>query len=125
MSDSAAAEPVAATEPAAPAAAAAAPEPDRASVVIPDKVLVKLKPIGGAPILKVKTFSVPKKKTAFYILNFLRKQLPGHDDVTICIAMSFSPSPDEPLEDLYRCFAVLRQGKPYLEVGYSLQPAFG
>jgi ubiquitin-like protein ATG12 len=101
-------------EPAAAAAAAAAAG---------DKIKIHLMAVGSAPILKKSKFRIGSGERFSTLMAFLRKQLrlaPGDEVFGFCCS-AFAPSPDEPLDSLYRCFGVNGE----LVVSYALVGAYG
>ncbi|KAL2917357.1 Ubiquitin-like protein [Polyrhizophydium stewartii] len=100
------------------ASTAASPSPG-----VPDKVVVRLKATGSAPILKQTFFKISAPSRFGKVINFLRKELgfKQRDSLFVYINSSFAPSPDETVANLYRCFAI--EGN--LIVNYSVTPAWG
>ncbi|KAH6564354.1 hypothetical protein BASA50_002163 [Batrachochytrium salamandrivorans] len=89
---------------------------------VPDKVVVRLKAAGSAPILKQTVFKISSTNKFQSVINFLRKELAFKNaGLFVYINSSFAPSPDEVVGNLYRCFAL--DGK--LIVNYSVTPAWG
>ena len=85
-------------------------------------MVVKLKAVGGAKVLKTDKFKCSVDKSMAYILSFLRKQLklaPG--DSLFVYVDKFSPSPDENVGLLYRAYG----DSKYLVVHYCNTPAYG
>lgn len=107
---------------------------DNRTIAVPDKIIVSFKATGSAPVLKVSKFRVKREGTTFdYITSFLRRQLSGGYGKSAAVATtppslflylnsSFSPRPDETLENLYRCFAT---SDGQLLISYSLVEAWG
>lgn len=84
------------------------------------QVLVKLLAVGSAPRLKKTKFQVPGDKTFAFVITFLRKQLKANA-VYVYLNQAFSPAPDTPLCDLYRCFQVDNA----LVISYCITEAYG
>lgn len=107
---------------------------DNSTIAVPDKIIVSFKATGSAPVLKVSKFRVKREGTTFdYITSFLRRQLSGGfgksaatpqhpPSLFLYLNSSFSPRPDETLENLYRCFAT---SDGQLLISYSLVEAWG
>mmetsp|Transcript_23150 Transcript_23150/g.32357 ORF Transcript_23150/g.32357 Transcript_23150/m.32357 type:complete len:109 (-) Transcript_23150:320-646(-) len=73
------------------------------------KVTIFLRAVGGnTPILKRKKFKVKASNQFSSIISFLRKNLncSTSDSVFLYCAQSFSPSPEEVIEDLFNCFQI-------------------
>lgn len=84
------------------------------------KVIVHLKPTGGAPILKVLRFKVPGDKQLAYVADRLTKQLKS-DSVFLYIKEAFCPSLEEKLSVLAENYAIDGQ----LNINYAITPAWG
>ncbi|KAI8928053.1 ubiquitin-like autophagy protein Apg12-domain-containing protein [Entophlyctis helioformis] len=100
--------------------------PSSASMVatsIPDKVVVRLKAIGNAPILKQSVFKISTGSRFDKVILFLRKELGyrSHDSLFVYVNSAFAPAPDEVIGNLVRACAV--DGS--LIVNYSTTPAWG
>mmetsp|Transcript_55577 Transcript_55577/g.131966 ORF Transcript_55577/g.131966 Transcript_55577/m.131966 type:complete len:132 (-) Transcript_55577:71-466(-) len=105
--------------PAAVTAAATAPGKN-------DKVRIFAKNVGNAPILKTTEFSASAASSFSRVILHIQNKIRGseaHKDATVhlFINQSFSPSPDEQLGDLYKCF----QTDGRLVVDYALMEAWG
>ncbi|KAL8764977.1 MAG: hypothetical protein Q9209_007778 [Squamulea sp. 1 TL-2023] len=100
-----------------------------ASADIPEKVTIRLQPIGSAPQLRQKVFKISSKNRFETVVTFLRNRLfkksDGGEDVgehVFCYVNSvFAPGLDEGVGALWRCFKTDDQ----LIVAYSTTPAFG
>ncbi|KAJ3306154.1 hypothetical protein HDV03_000388 [Kappamyces sp. JEL0829] len=94
------------------------------NAVQPYKVIIRLKAIGNAPILKQSVFKLSSTNAFAKIIAFIRKEL-GLDqgDSLFCyVNSSVMPTPDELLGDLDRIFGLENSG---LIVNYSTSPAWG
>ncbi|CAO1631962.1 unnamed protein product [Jaminaea pallidilutea] len=90
----------------------------------PSKIMVRFKAIGSAPIMKNNNFRVTAFNKFQAVILFLRKELgsaPGGGSLFLYINNSFSPSPDDTVGNLFRCFGT----DGHLIVNYSTTPAFG
>lgn len=89
----------------------------------PKSVIIFYQATGNAPPLKLKKFKLSVTATAHHILDFLRKQLQfkPEDPLYIFINSAFQPSPDESVEQLYKCF----QNDGKLIINYSTTQAWG
>jgi len=101
-------------------------EPERrpsVSAALSVKIEVLLKPVGDAPIMKQKKWSVEANKSVAWIIAFVRKYLKMNvgDSLFIFVNQCFAPSPDQTLGNLFECFA--SDGKLVLQ--YSTTQAWG
>ncbi|KAI9726687.1 MAG: Ubiquitin-like protein [Cirrosporium novae-zelandiae] len=89
----------------------------------PKKVTIHFQPIGGAPILRRKTYKISATQRFETVVNFLRKQLgcKPSDSVFLYVNSIFAPGLDEGVGGLWRCF----KRDEMLMVSYSMTPAFG
>uniref|UniRef100_A0A914UV12 Ubiquitin-like protein ATG12 n=2 Tax=Plectus sambesii TaxID=2011161 RepID=A0A914UV12_9BILA len=87
------------------------------------KIEVLLKPVGDAPIMKQKKWSVETNKSVAWIIAFVRKYIKMNvsDSLFIYVNQCFAPSPDQSLGNLFDCFA--SDGK--LVLHYSTTQAWG
>lgn len=84
------------------------------------KVIVHLKPTGGAPVLKVLKFKVSGDRKLATVADSLRKQL-ERDSVFLYLKEAFCPSLEEKLSVLAEAYAVDGQ----LNINYAVTPAWG
>eukprot|EP00842_Homolaphlyctis_polyrhiza_P005996 jgi/Hompol1/6398/HPOL_000854-RA len=89
----------------------------------PDKIVVRLKATGSAPILKQTFFKIASANKFERVIAFLRKELAckPSDSLFVYINSSFAPAPDEIIGNLFKCFATENS----LIVNYSVTPAWG
>ncbi|KAI8897296.1 ubiquitin-like protein Atg12 [Globomyces pollinis-pini] len=89
----------------------------------PYKVVIRLKAIGNAPILKQQVFKLSSQNNFIKIINFIRKELnlPQNDSLFVYVNSAFCPNPDDFIGDLDACFGI--DGS--LIVNYSTTPAWG
>ncbi|KAL8860526.1 MAG: hypothetical protein Q9178_003186 [Gyalolechia marmorata] len=111
-----------------------------ASADIPEKVTIRLQPIGSAPHLRQKIFKISSKNRFETVVTFLRNRLfkkgegggggageelggggGGGQHVFCYVNSVFAPGLDEGVGGLWRCFKTDDQ----LIVAYSTTPAFG
>ncbi|KAL8681964.1 MAG: hypothetical protein Q9186_001972 [Xanthomendoza sp. 1 TL-2023] len=111
-----------------------------ASADIPEKVTIRLQPIGSAPALRQKIFKISSKNRFETVVTFLRNRLAkkaldaaaaadeqggvpggGGGHVFCYVNSVFAPGLDEGVGGLWRCFKTDDQ----LIVAYSTTPAFG
>ncbi|KAI8888109.1 autophagy protein 12, partial [Backusella circina FSU 941] len=87
------------------------------------KIIIQLKQVGNAPILKQSLFKISRTHKFQAVIQFLRRELKyqGSDPLFLYINGAFAPSPDEPLDNLYKCFSI--DGK--LIVNYCTTAAWG
>lgn len=91
----------------------------------PDLSRVKLhfKAVGNAPIMRKAKFMIGGDERFSAVAGFLRDQLKlsESDRLFLYCDSAFTPSPDEPLRDLYECFG----SRGELIVNYSMTGAYG
>ncbi|PVU90665.1 hypothetical protein BB561_004790 [Smittium simulii] len=90
---------------------------------VSDKVVVRFRSTGSAPILKRSIFKISATQKFQALIVFLRKEL-GYkpsDPLFLYVNSSFSPAPDELIENLARCFCVESQ----LIINYATTAAWG
>ncbi|CAO1614689.1 unnamed protein product [Sympodiomycopsis kandeliae] len=90
------------------------------------KVLVRFKAIGSAPIMKNNAFRITAFNRFQAVIQFLKKELGSSANAAagslfLYINNSFSPSPDDTVGNLFKCFGT----DGHLIVNYSTTPAFG
>ncbi len=87
------------------------------------KVIIRLKAIGSAPILKHQVFKLSSTNTFSRVVQFIKKELglKEQDGLFLYCNSAFIPQPDEILGDLDRLHGVEGQ----LVINYALNPAFG
>uniref|UniRef100_A0A1I7TB39 Ubiquitin-like protein atg-12 n=1 Tax=Caenorhabditis tropicalis TaxID=1561998 RepID=A0A1I7TB39_9PELO len=93
----------------------------------PKKVVVKLKNIGDAPVLKNKKFNVNPTDTLASFTAVMRRHLKieSNNSLFFYIDSVFCPSPDTTFEVLARCYSVRSTGDEVVELQYSITPAYG
>ncbi|RKP35463.1 ubiquitin-like protein Atg12, partial [Dimargaris cristalligena] len=86
-------------------------------------VVIRFRAIGNAPILKRSFFKISTTNKFQLVIQFLRKELnyKASDPLFVYISSAFSPSPDESVENLFRCFKTDGQ----LIVNYCTTAAWG
>ena len=84
-----------------------------------DKVVIQLKAIGNAPILKQQIFKLSKQNEFSKITTFIQKEL-KQQQIFIYLN-NFVPRQNDLIGDLFGLFGV----DGVLLLNYSLQPAFG
>jgi len=89
----------------------------------PNKVEVLLKPVGDAPMLNKKKWSVDRDKTVAWIVQFIRNyiKLDVADSLFLYVNQCFAPSLDQTIGNLFDCFA--SDGK--LVLHYAKTKAWG
>jgi len=87
------------------------------------KVTIRLSPLPNTPQLKQPRFKCFSNQRFEYIVRFLRKKLSlkDHESVFCYVNSVFSPSLDEGVGNLWRCFKTGDE----LVVSYSITQAFG
>lgn len=91
------------------------------SLVRAEKVVVHLKPVSNAPILKQTRFKLSGMEQFGVIAKFVKDQLRSKDSIFLYCNSSFSPAADELIADLYECFKVGQE----LIVNYAVTEAWG
>jgi ubiquitin-like protein ATG12 len=89
-----------------------------------EKVVVKFKPVGNAPLLARDVGRINSSQKFEAVVAYLRRQLrvKDTDSVFLYVNSAFAPSLDEIVGNLHRCF---KNSSEQLVVAYSLNPAFG
>ncbi|KAI8083131.1 ubiquitin-like autophagy protein Apg12-domain-containing protein [Halteromyces radiatus] len=87
------------------------------------KVIVRFAAIGNAPILKQSYYKITASNKFQTVIQFLRKELKYHgsDPLFLYINSAFSPSPDETVSNLYKCFGT----GGHLIINYCTTAAWG
>eukprot|EP00128_Syssomonas_multiformis_P000658 Colp12_sorted_trinity150504_noHs@15207 len=87
------------------------------------KVVVRFRAVGNAPILKVNKFKINSSDQFQAVISHLRKwlKLQPSDSIFLYVNQAFSPSPDETIDSLFKCFQV--DGR--LDIHYCTTPAWG
>jgi ubiquitin-like protein ATG12 len=86
-----------------------------------DKIIVHLKPVANAPILKKNKFKVSAGESFAMIMTFVAGQIKAKDGIFLYCNSAFSPSPDSVIGDLFLCFKVGNE----LIVNYAITEAWG
>ncbi|ORY38649.1 autophagy protein 12 [Rhizoclosmatium globosum] len=88
-----------------------------------DKVVVRFKATGSAPILKQQVFKITASQRFQAVILFLRKELAltQSDSLFLYVNSAFAPSPDETVSTLFKNFGA--EGS--LIVNYSTTAAWG
>ncbi|KAI8982545.1 ubiquitin-like protein Atg12, partial [Pilobolus umbonatus] len=86
-------------------------------------VIVRFRAIGNAPILKQNFYKITASNKFQTVMQFLRKELKyqGIDPLFLYINSAFSPSPDETVGNLHKCFNTEGQ----LIINYCTTAAWG
>ncbi|GAA5847950.1 hypothetical protein JCM5353_007266 [Sporobolomyces roseus] len=89
----------------------------------PDKVMIRFKATGNAPILKQTVFKVSASSQFQVVIGFLRRQLgfKPSDPLFLYINASFAPAPDDLVSNLFASFGT----ETHLIVNYSSTQAWG
>ncbi|TPX44621.1 hypothetical protein SeMB42_g02199 [Synchytrium endobioticum] len=87
------------------------------------KVIIRLKAAGNAPILKQTFFKISPSQKFQFVINFLRKELGSGPDepLFLYVNSAFAPAPDELISNLYKCFGIDQS----LIINYSTTPVWG
>ncbi|GAO18291.1 hypothetical protein UVI_02023250 [Ustilaginoidea virens] len=90
----------------------------------PDKVVVRLKPVGSAPRLAQDVCKISAARRFEEVVRYLRRKLRCRetDSVFLYVNSAFAPSLDEVVGNLHQCF---KNAQDQLVVAYSITPAFG
>eukprot|EP00123_Amoebidium_parasiticum_P013794 comp22154_c0_seq1/m.32462 comp22154_c0_seq1/g.32462 ORF comp22154_c0_seq1/g.32462 comp22154_c0_seq1/m.32462 type:complete len:131 (-) comp22154_c0_seq1:105-497(-) len=88
-----------------------------------DKVIVRFRAVGNAPIMKQNKFKITAAEQFQAIIDFLRKQLKfsQREQLFCYINQAFSPSPDEIVRNLFKLFATDNA----LDIYYCTTEAWG
>ncbi|TQN72942.1 Ubiquitin-like protein ATG12 [Colletotrichum shisoi] len=89
-----------------------------------DKVVVKFKAVGNAPLLARGVAKISSTQTFHTVIWYLRKRLKlqESDSVFCYVNDSFAPSLDEIVGNLHNCF---KDSSGQLVISYAMNPAFG
>ncbi|KNC85157.1 hypothetical protein SARC_02650 [Sphaeroforma arctica JP610] len=73
-------------------------------VAAKDKVVVRFRAAGNAPIMKQAKFKITANESFQTVIDFLRRQLKfnQHDSLFLYINQAFQPSPDELVINLFK-----------------------
>ncbi|OZJ06255.1 hypothetical protein BZG36_00826 [Bifiguratus adelaidae] len=87
------------------------------------KVVVRFRAIGNAPIMKQNYYTISASNKFQAVIKFLRKELnyKSSDQLFVYINSAFSPSPDEIVANLHKCFSTDGQ----LIINYCTSAAWG
>ncbi|KAK0450290.1 APG12-domain-containing protein [Desarmillaria tabescens] len=88
-----------------------------------EKVIVRFKAVGNAPIMKQNFFKITSSNRFQAVIQFLRKELAwkAGEPLHTYINLAFSPAPDDTVSNLYKSFAT----DGHLIVNYSTTAAWG
>ncbi|EJT97733.1 APG12-domain-containing protein [Dacryopinax primogenitus] len=88
-----------------------------------DMTKVRFKAIGNAPIMRQNYYRITASNRFQAVIQFLRKELgwKAADPLFTYINSAFSPTPDDTVANLYKCFAT----EGHLIVNYSSTAAWG
>ncbi|KAK4187186.1 Ubiquitin-like protein atg12 [Podospora australis] len=89
-----------------------------------EKVTIRFRPVGAASVFRRDRVNVLSEWKFESVVSFVRKQLKvtESDSVFLYINSTFAPALDEVVGNLWRCF---KDANDYLNVSYSITPAFG
>jgi ubiquitin-like protein ATG12 len=88
-----------------------------------EKIVIVLKAVGNAPILKKTKFKINSTSQFDEVINFIRKLLKLKPDQSLFLYcnQAFCPNPSEYIGDLYKNFGVDKM----LIINYALTTAWG
>ncbi|KIY72547.1 APG12-domain-containing protein [Cylindrobasidium torrendii FP15055 ss-10] len=88
-----------------------------------EKVIVRFKAVGNAPILRQNFYKITASNRFQAVIQFLRKELQwkGSEALYTYINLAFSPAPDDTVANLFKSFAT----EGHLIVNYSTLAAWG
>ncbi|KAK0217118.1 APG12-domain-containing protein [Armillaria fumosa] len=88
-----------------------------------EKVIVRFKAVGNAPIMKQNFFKITSSNRFQAVIQFLRKELSwkAGEPLHTYINLAFSPAPDDTVSNLFKSFAT----DGHLIVNYSTTAAWG
>ncbi|KAJ7595688.1 autophagy protein 12 [Mycena floridula] len=89
----------------------------------PEKIIVRFKAVGNAPIMKQNFFKITASNRFQAVIQFLRKELAWKqgEPLFTYINIAFSPAPDDTVINLFKCFST----DNHLIVNYSTTAAWG
>ncbi|QRV90246.1 ubiquitin-like protein ATG12 [Ceratobasidium sp. AG-Ba] len=72
------------------------------------KVIIQFKAVGNAPVMRKNDFGISSTQSFRTVIKFLRDQLglKANDPLFTYINLSFAPTPDENILNLFKSFAV-------------------
>ncbi|TCD67614.1 hypothetical protein EIP91_012179 [Steccherinum ochraceum] len=90
----------------------------------PNKVVVRFKAVGNAPIMKQNLYKITASNRFQAVIQFLRKELAwkAGDPLFTYINLAFAPAPDDTVSNLFKMYTVLAQSfatEGHLIVNYS------
>lgn len=85
------------------------------------QVIVNLKPVASAPILKKTKFKVSGEETFSILVQFVRTQTKVQGSLFLYVNSSFCPPGDAVIGDLFKCFKVSDE----LIINYAVSEAWG
>ncbi|KAI9743027.1 MAG: Ubiquitin-like protein [Claussenomyces sp. TS43310] len=90
-----------------------------------NKVTVRFKAVGSAPILRQQLCKITATQRFEQVVTYLRRVLRcgPSDSVFLYVNSTFAPALDEIVGNLHRCFR--NHADDHLVVAYSMTPAFG
>lgn len=88
-----------------------------------DKVLILVKSVGNAPILKKNRFKISADSPFEEVMQFMKKilRIKPSESLFLYCNQAFCPNPDELVGDLFESFG----SNNMLVVNYCLKPAYG
>ncbi|EIW55776.1 APG12-domain-containing protein [Trametes versicolor FP-101664 SS1] len=88
-----------------------------------NKVVVRFKAVGNAPIMKQNFYKITASNRFQAVIQFLRKELGWKqgDPLFTYINLAFSPAPDDTVANLFKSFST----EGHLIVNYSTTAAWG
>ncbi|KAJ2906507.1 Ubiquitin-like protein ATG12 [Zalerion maritima] len=89
-----------------------------------EKVVIRFKPVGSAPMIRRDVCKVTATQKFEAIVAYLRRSLQAKetDSVFLYINSTFAPALDEIVGNLHQCF---KDSNDQLIVSYAMTPAFG
>ncbi|THH30961.1 hypothetical protein EUX98_g3212 [Antrodiella citrinella] len=89
----------------------------------PNKVVVRFKAVGNAPIMKQNLYKITASNRFQAVIQFLRKELgwKAGEPLFTYINLAFAPAPDDTVSNLFKSFAT----EGHLIVNYSTTAAWG
>jgi ubiquitin-like protein ATG12 len=88
-----------------------------------NKVEIVLRPVGSAPILKKKKFTLDRTKNVKWLAEWLKKymKLDSKEQLFLYVNQEFAPSLDTEIGTIFDCFGITNN----LIFNYCTTPAWG
>ena len=86
-----------------------------------EQVVIHLKPVASAPILKKTKFAIAGQEPFSTLVAFVKQQIHKQSAVFLYVNASFCPSPEAIIGDLFACYKISGE----LIINYAVSEAWG